>query len=222
MTVARILLLGHFLNLTPGDQISQADIAEKRVDLITQITPQMMGQAGIATLAVTLPLAAGGIHRVIHGINHLGHMNTVQLARQLVATARPTHTGNQIATTQLGKQLLEIRQGNTLALGDVGQGNRPLLAVQRQMIRRTIREHLEKEKFLRPKGIKVLSLFFIDSVERYRQYDEGGQPVKGDYARIFEEEYRRAAKLPAFQSLFAEIDLESGQVHIQESRDGRT
>jgi type III restriction enzyme len=39
------------------------------------------------------------------------------------------------------------------------------------MIRRTIREHLDKEKLLRPKGIKVLSLFFIDAVERYRQYD---------------------------------------------------
>ena len=40
----------------------------------------------------------------------------------------------------------------------------------------------------------VLSLFFIDAVEKYRQYDAEGNPVKGDYARIFEEEYRRLAK----------------------------
>ena len=53
----------------------------------------------------------------------------------------------------------------------------------------------------------MLSLFFIESVARYRQYDKDGNPVKGDYARIFEEEYRRAAKLPAFQSLFGEVDL---------------
>ena len=81
------------------------------------------------------------------------------------------------------------------------------LAVQRQMIHRTIKEHLDKEKRLRPQGIKVLSLFFIDAVEKYRQYDADGNPVKGDYARIFEEEYRRLAKHPDYQSLFKEVDL---------------
>lgn len=80
------------------------------------------------------------------------------------------------------------------------------LVVQREMIRRTIREHLDKEKRLRPMGIKVLSLFFIDTVSRYRQYMDG-KPVKGDYARIFEEEYGRAARLPEYNTLFKEIDL---------------
>jgi hypothetical protein len=58
------------------------------------------------------------------------------------------------------------------------------------MIRRTIREHLDKEKRLRPQGIKVLSLFFIDEVARYRQYDADKNAVKGDYARIFEKNTR--------------------------------
>lgn len=88
------------------------------------------------------------------------------------------------------------------AYGDVDA-----LAVQRQMIHRTIKEHLDKEKRLAPQGIKVLSLFFIDAVEKYRQYDADGNPVKGDYARIFEEEYRRLAKHPDYQSLFKEVDL---------------
>jgi type III restriction enzyme len=86
-------------------------------------------------------------------------------------------------------------------------GDVDALAVQREMIRRTIREHLEKEKRLRPQGIKVLSLFFIDEVSKYRQYDSDGKPVKGDYARIFEEEYRRAANLPDYRTLFQEVDL---------------
>jgi len=81
------------------------------------------------------------------------------------------------------------------------------LAVQREMIRRTIREHLDKELRLRPQGIKVLSLFFIDEVSRYRRYDDDGAAVKGDYALIFEEEYRRAAKLPDYNTLFKEVDL---------------
>jgi type III restriction enzyme len=111
--------------------------------------------------------------------------------------------------TAKGGEFMELRYpGGELYLAP-GQahGEMDALAVQREMIRRTIKEHLEKEKLLRPKGIKVLSLFFIESVARYRQYDKDGNPVKGDYARIFEEEYRRAAKLPAFQSLLGEVDL---------------
>lgn len=117
-------------------------------------------------------------------------------------------------STAKGAEFLELRYPGGEAFLTIGQayGDVDALAVQREMIRRTIREHLEKEKVLRPKGIKVLSLFFIDAVERYRQYDAEGNPVKGDYARIFEEEYRRAAKLPAYQSLFAEVDL----VHVAE------
>lgn len=60
-----------------------------------------------------------------------------------------------------------LREGE--ASGDVDAG-----AVAREMIRRTIREHLDKEKRLRRQGIKVLSLFFVDSVGNYRSYDEAG------------------------------------------------
>lgn len=114
----------------------------------------------------------------------------------------------------------EIRAGRTDAFMELrvpggefflkpGQayGDVDALAVQREMIRRTIREHLDKELRLRPQGIKVLSLFFIDEVAKYRQYDADGQPLKGDYARIFEEEYQRAMRLPAYQTLFKEIDF---------------
>lgn len=93
-------------------------------------------------------------------------------------------------------------------------GDVEALAVQRQMIHRTIKEHLDKEKRLRPQGIKVLSLFFIDAVERYRQYDPDGNAVKGDYARIFEEEYRRLAKHPDYQSLFKEVDVSTAAENV--------
>ncbi len=103
-----------------------------------------------------------------------------------------------------------------LAIGQA-HGDVDALAIQRQMIRRTIREHLEKEKLLKPKGIKVLSLFFVESVARYRQYDADGNAKKGDYARIFEEEYRHAAKLPTFQGLFDKVDLNQA---VEEVHDG--
>ena len=96
------------------------------------------------------------------------------------------------------------------AFGDVDAG-----AVAREMIRRTIREHLDKEKRLRRRGIKVLSLFFVDSVRRYRSYDEAGIVQKGDYARTFEEEYRRLVRNPDFASLFEEsgVSLTAEDVH---------
>jgi len=118
--------------------------------------------------------------------------------------------------TAKGDEFMELRYpgGEVFLKPGQAHGDVDALAVQREMIRRTIREHLDKEKRLRPLDIKVLSLFFIDAVDRYRQYDADGNPVKGDYARIFEEEYRRAAKLPAYQSLFAEIDLDAAAEEV--------
>lgn len=58
-------------------------------------------------------------------------------------------------------------------------------------IRETIRAHLEKERVLFNQDIKVLSLFFIDEVAKYRQYDEQGNRVDGEYAQIFAEQYQQ-------------------------------
>lgn len=101
-----------------------------------------------------------------------------------------------------------------LRVDDSWGGVEPL-AVQREMIRRTIKEHLDKERRLRPLGVKVLSLFFIDAVDKYRVYDAEGNPHKGVYATVFEEEYQRWARHPDYRSLFHEIDLSAAahEVH---------
>ena len=75
------------------------------------------------------------------------------------------------------------------ATGDVDEKH-----IRRVQIRETIASHLEKEKKMFKKGIKVLSLFFIDEVAKYRQYDENGNELKGEYQKIFEEEYKKAIK----------------------------
>ena len=87
--------------------------------------------------------------------------------------------------------------------------------IKRHMIRRTIREHLDKELRLRPQGIKVLSLFFIDAVANYRVYDDNGQQQKGKFAKMFEEEYRSAAKDSRYHDLFKGVDFsaDAAQVH---------
>jgi type III restriction enzyme len=68
------------------------------------------------------------------------------------------------------------------ATGDVSERD-----IRRIQIRETIKAHLDKEKQLFAQGIKVLSLFFIDEVVKYRDYDQADE--KGEYARVFEEEY---------------------------------
>jgi len=90
-------------------------------------------------------------------------------------------------------------------------------AFRRVQIRETIQSHLQKEKQLFAKGIKVLSLFFIDSVEKYRVYDDEGEPELGEYARIFEEEYNkvRSEYLDLFHQEYNDylVDTDPGKVH---------
>lgn len=62
---------------------------------------------------------------------------------------------------------------------------------RRIQLRETIRSHLNKERNLYKKGIKTMSLFFIDEVKNYRAYDEDGNTIPGKYAQIFEEEYTK-------------------------------
>lgn len=107
-------------------------------------------------------------------------------------------------------QRIEIRHpgGETWLEPGEAFGDVDPLQVQRQMINRTIREHLTKERAFRQKGIKVLSLFFVERVSLYREYDDAGNPSQGVYARMFEEEYRRLRSHPDFADLFADATPE--------------
>ena len=108
--------------------------------------------------------------------------------------------GNEFVELRIPGSERFLRPGEVW--GDVDAGS-----VHRQMIRRTIREHFDKEKRLHSLGIKVLSLFFVDVVNLYRSYDEAGNSVKGDYALMFEEEYRRLVSHPDYCDLLQEVNL---------------
>ena len=83
---------------------------------------------------------------------------------------------------------VEFLNGIKIYAGDV-MGAVDEDQLRRIQIRETILSHIQRERELFYKGIKVLSLFFIDEVANYREYDAAGQPVNGKYARMFEEEY---------------------------------
>ncbi len=90
--------------------------------------------------------------------------------------------------------------GVTISAGEA-LGNIAEQDMRRIQIRETISAHFEKEEKLFRKGIKTLSLFFIDEVAKYRQYDEAGNETLGEYGVIFEEEYQRIFNLK-MQELF--------------------
>ena len=78
--------------------------------------------------------------------------------------------------------------GEVVSTGDI-VGDISEKDMRRIQIRETILSHFEKEEKLFDKGIKCLSLFFIDKVEKYRKYDKNGEEVLGEYGKMFEQEY---------------------------------
>lgn len=133
-------------------------------------------------------------------------------------TGRDIYQGYRISEIRTGKEgyLTLETPSNTyyMKVGDVVGDIDPML-IQRHMIRRTIREHLDKELRLNTQQIKVLTLFFIDKVDFYRQTNEEGLREPGEYARIFEEEYLKAIKSPAYKVL-----LPSHPEHAKDVHDG--
>ena len=82
--------------------------------------------------------------------------------------------------------------------------------IMKVQIRKTVEEHFLKEREFKSKGIKVLSLFFIDRVANYRDYDSDGIPVKGKLAKWFEEIYKEISFKSAFKGL---IPFDVDEVH---------
>lgn len=95
-----------------------------------------------------------------------------------------------------GQEFVRFSNGQRLRLGQEVGGVRE--DVWRIQIRHTIKRHLEKELQVAGRGIKVLSLFFIDRVANYRDYDSAGQRVNGKFAEVFEAELAELAKEPAY------------------------
>ena len=80
---------------------------------------------------------------------------------------------------------IEFANGQYLEKGkSIGDNNSQ---IQREMIRETIREHLRREHSLRDLGVKVISLFFVDRVASYLEYDENGNEIEGQFAKWFDE-----------------------------------
>ena len=115
---------------------------------------------------------------------------------------------------------VEFLNGKRLYAGDV-TGKVTEGQLRRIQIRETIFAHLNKEKKLFERGIKVLSLFFIDEVSKYRQYDENGNQANGEYAQMFEEEYKNVlAQIKADLFLNADYKNYLESIKPEETHEG--
>ncbi|UPG69172.1 type III restriction-modification system endonuclease [Gordonia hongkongensis] len=97
------------------------------------------------------------------------------------------YKGLFITNIDANRDALELSNGDVVIAGQLADRDVTEETKRRIQIREVIRAHLDKERELFSRGIKILSLFFIDEVAKYRDYDR--EDTLGDYARIFEEEY---------------------------------
>ena len=98
-----------------------------------------------------------------------------------------------------GNEYIRFNNGRVLRQGEeIGGARDDLWKVQ---IKHTIKRHLEKDLQVRDRGIKVLSLFFVDRVANYRDYDATGRPVKGKFSLAFEEALAELAQDPRYRAL---------------------
>ena len=117
-------------------------------------------------------------------------------------------SGYIINGIDVSENLIELSNGKTVFAGDtLGGLSDEVMKVQ---IRKTIEEHFLKERKLKIKGIKVLSLFFIDRVANYRDYDSDSNPFKGKFAKWFETVYKDISSKSAYKGL---IPFDAEKVH---------
>ena len=107
-----------------------------------------------------------------------------------------------------GAEYIEFNQGRFLELGqEIGGLGEDIMKAQ---VWETVEQHLKKERALKGKGIKVLSLFFIDKVANYRIYNEDGTTSLGKIGQWFEEAYKELTAKPIYKGL---IPFDVSQVH---------
>lgn len=133
-----------------------------------------------ARVEIEQKLASGDIKRVVRKLGKGDNLF------DLSGGLDQYHNGYTVADINANTDTLSFTNGVELTVGDA-TGDVTETALRRIQIREAIKAHFDKEQALFQQGVKVLTLFFIDEVAKYRDYSAADE--KGEYARIFEEEY---------------------------------
>lgn len=153
------------------------------------------GQSPAARVELEVQTKGGAITRQVKRVTKGSRLhdltNGVEAYRDLVVT-----------NVDAVRDVIELTNGDVIGAGQLADRDVTEESKRRIQIREVIRAHLDKEGELFGQGIKVLSLFFIDEVVKYRDY--GREDTLGDYARVFEEEYQLAVA-----EIFDELELDA-------------
>jgi type III restriction enzyme len=142
---------------------------------------EISSKAPVARVEFEQKLKSGEIKRVVRKISKSDNLFSDGFSNEL-----DQYRGYVVADINANTDTLSFTNGMELKAGDA-YGDVNEAALRRIQIREAIKAHFDKEQALFQQGIKVLTLFFIDEVVKYRDYSAADE--KGDYARIFEEEY---------------------------------
>lgn len=137
-------------------------------------------QAPVARMEIEI-MTQSGIKRVLRKISKGDNFH-------VLSNSLEQYRGYVVADIDAIHDTVSFTNGEQIGVGEV-VGDINEAALRRLQIRETIHSHLKREQELHSQGIKVLSLFFIDEVAKYRLYDEEGEQQPGEYATVFEEEY---------------------------------
>jgi type III restriction enzyme len=127
---------------------------------------------------------------------------------------------SEITLTEDGGGFIKFNDGRKLEKGEAIGGITD--EIKRYQIRETIKEHLEKERKMKDMGIKVLSLFFIDRVAKYRFYDESGNQQQGLYAKWFEEEFQSLTSSDEYKGIITDDLSKIHDGYFSRDRQGRS
>jgi type III restriction enzyme len=155
-----------------------------------------------ARVEIEVQTAGGAIIRQVRRLDAGANLH-------VVSGGIEAYNGLFITGIDAGRDVIELSNGDVVVAGQLVDRDVTEETRRRIQIREVVRAHLDKERELFAQEIKVLSLFFIDEVARYRDY--GREDTLGDYARVFEEEYAAAV-----QELLGELGLDARTGAYQE------
>jgi len=199
-------------SLSPVDAYDLGLVKQVEVDSVTEENAYNDAFVKVHKITTTRTKVKATISMDVNGKSKVERRRfSVEVGTDLyeLSNGREIYSKNHvIENIDATNECITLSSGNTLFVGDSQGGLSE--EIMKYQIQKTIEEHLKKEKRFSNKGIKVLTLFFIDQVSNYREYDHQGNPKYGKFAEWFEDIYTELIS----KSSFKELDIFSvSQVH---------
>ncbi len=195
-------------------QIVIAEVAQQGADAAPYIkVVDVKRDPWVAKLELSVRAKDGTLSRKVINVKQGQDLATL--------TDNPAYANNwRILGLSIDPAYIELTNHGILHLGEEIGGNTQ--SIYREMIRETIREHLRKEQMLRPKGIKVLSLFFVDKVASFLGEGASNADADGDFVQWFDELFKEErAKSAAWQELLPQEPIELRRAYFSQLKRGK-